>query len=61
MIVVGLFIYDSEGIARRIELFSDEKISVTSSVQDIADISKTFTDFSQSFTVPATPNNNYIF
>ena len=61
MIVVGLFIYDSEGIARRIELFSDEKISVTSSVQDIADISKTFTDFSQSFTVPATPNNNAIF
>jgi hypothetical protein len=61
MIVVGVYIYDSEGIARRIELFSDEKISVTSSVQDIADISKTFTDFSQSFTVPATPHNNAIF
>jgi hypothetical protein len=61
MIVVGIYIYDSEGIARRIELFSDEKISVTSSVQDIADISKTFTDFSQSFTVPATPHNNAIF
>ena len=61
MIVVGIYIYDEDGIARRIELFSDEKISVTSSVQDIADISKTFTDFSQSFTVPATPNNNAIF
>lgn len=61
MIVVGIYIYDEDGIARRIELFSDEKISVTSSVQDIADISKTFTDFSQSFTVPATPHNNAIF
>jgi len=61
MIVVGVYIYDESGIARRIELFSDEKISVTSSVQDIADISKTFTDFSQSFTVPATTNNNAIF
>ena len=61
MIVVGIYIYDEEGKARRIELFSDEKISVTSSVQDIADISKTFTDFSQSFTIPATPNNNAIF
>lgn len=61
MIVVGIYIYDEDGLARRIELFSDEKISVTSSVQDIADISKTFTDFSQSFTVPATPHNNAIF
>ena len=61
MIVVGIFIYDSEGIARRVELFNDEKISITSSVQDIADISKTFTDFSQSFTVPASPHNNAIF
>jgi len=61
MIVVGLYIYDEQGNARRIELFSDEKISVTSSVQDISDISKVFTDFSQSFTVPATPINNAIF
>jgi hypothetical protein len=61
MIVVGVYIYDEAGKARRIELFSDEKISVTSSVQDIADISKVFTDFSQSFTVPATTTNNAIF
>jgi hypothetical protein len=61
MIVVGVYIYDEDGKARRIELFNDEKISVTSSVQDIADISKVFTDFSQSFTVPATPINNAIF
>jgi hypothetical protein len=45
----------------RLELFNDEKINVSSTVQNIADIAKVFTDFSQSFTVPATPKNNAIF
>jgi hypothetical protein len=45
----------------RLELFNDEKINVNSTVQNIADIAKEFTDFSQSFTVPATPKNNAIF
>ena len=62
MIVVGIYILLEDSSAyKRIELFNDEKISVTSSVQDIADISKVFTDFSQSFTIPATPTNNAIF
>ena len=45
---------------RRIDLFQDEKISVKSSVQDIADISKVFTDFSQTFSIPASDENNDI-
>lgn len=45
----------------RIELFDDEKISVTSSIQNVNDISKIFTDYSQSFTIPASANNNEIF
>jgi hypothetical protein len=45
----------------KIELFEDEQINVTSSVQNINDISKVFTDFSQSFTVPASTVNNEIF
>lgn len=48
-------------VARRIELFNDEKISITSSIQNVNDISKVFTDYSQSFTVPASDNNNEIF
>lgn len=60
MVVVGVYIY-IDGIAKRLELFSDEKISVTSSIQNVSDISKIFTDFSQSFTVPASPKNNQIF
>jgi hypothetical protein len=54
--IVGLFV---EGV--QVELFNDEQINVNSSVQNISDISKVFTDFSQSFTVPASPHNNNIF
>jgi hypothetical protein len=56
MISVGVFINNE-----RIELFDDEKISVTSSIQNINDISKVFTDYSQTFTVPASKKNNRIF
>lgn len=56
MRTVQLYIED-----QRIDLFNDEEIKVTSSVQNIDDISKNFTDFSQTFTVPASPNNNQVF
>jgi hypothetical protein len=46
---------------KRLELFNDEKIEINSSVQNIQDIAKVFTDFSQSFTVPASTINNQIF
>ncbi len=46
---------------RRIEQFNDEKVSVTSSVQNFNDIGKLFTDYSQSFTIPASKINNSIF
>ena len=45
---------------QRLELFNDEQIQVTSTQQNVTDISKTYTDFSQSFTVPASPYNNAI-
>ena len=44
-----------------IELFDDENIGVNLSIQNIQDISKVFTDFSQSFTVPASSVNNAVF
>lgn len=45
----------------KIELFDEQAIDLSMSVQNIADISKTFTDFTKSFTVPASPINNAIF
>ena len=46
---------------QRLDLFDDEQINVTSTQQNVQDISKVFTDFSQSFSVPASPINNEIF
>jgi hypothetical protein len=45
---------------QKLDLFSDEKISVTSSVANANDIGKIFTDYSQSFTIPASDKNNQI-
>lgn len=44
-----------------LDLFNDETIEMSDSVQNIQDITKVFTAYTQSFTVPATPKNNRIF
>ncbi len=48
-------------IAIPIDLFDDEIINLTSSIQNINDISKVFTDYTQSFTIPASKKNNETF
>ncbi len=55
-----LYIY-VDNVAKRVEMFNDEKVSVTSTIQNYSDIGKLFTDYSQSFTIPASPTNNAIF
>lgn len=56
MQTVQLYIND-----QRVDLFSDESIQLTSSIQNVKDISKIFTDYSQSFNIPASNTNNKIF
>jgi hypothetical protein len=46
---------------QRVELFKDESVSLTQSIQNAKDPAKIFTDFSKSFTVPASKTNNKIF
>ena len=46
---------------KAIEQFKDENISIKSRIKDINDISEVFTDFSKSFTVPASKENNKLF
>lgn len=58
---VLLYIKDSDGTFQEVDLFEDETITVTSKIQDIRDVAKIFTDFSQSFTLPASKKNNKIF
>lgn len=45
----------------KVDLFSDEVISLTQTIQNVRDIEKVFTDFSKSFTLPASSTNNKIF
>lgn len=52
---------ENSGNYSKIELFNNEEITVSSSIQNVNDISKIFTDYSQSFTVPSSVVNNKIF
>ena len=45
----------------KVDLFQDESVSLTNTIQNIKDISKVFTSFSQSFVVPASKVNNQLF
>ena len=45
----------------KLDLFNDEQISVTSTIQNVQDISKVFTDFTQTFTIPTSKVNNGVF
>ena len=46
---------------QRIDLFKDENVSLTQSIKNVKDISKIFTDFSKTFSVPASKENNKVF
>lgn len=45
----------------KLDLFNDENISLTQTIQNVRDIAKVFTPFTQAFTVPASKTNNKIF
>lgn len=46
---------------QRIDLFKDESVTITDSIQNVRDIAKVFTSFSKSFSIPASKTNNKIF
>ena len=46
---------------QKVDLFSDESVSLTETIQDIRDVSKVFTDFTKPFNLPASDVNNKIF
>ena len=47
--------------AERVDLFKDETVSLTQTIQNVKDIAKVFTEFTQTFSVPASSVNNKIF
>ena len=53
---VQLYISDT-----RVDLFKDETISLTDSIQNVRDIGKVFATFTKTFTLPASSTNNQLF
>ena len=45
----------------RIDLFKDETVSITQTINNIKDVAKVFTSFTKTFSVPASKNNNKLF
>ena len=45
----------------RVDLFPDETVSITETIQNVRDVGKVFTDFTKTFSLPASPNNNRLF
>ena len=56
MQIIELYILDT-----RVDLFDDESISITDTIQNVKDIAKIFTPFSQQFNLPASKTNNKLF
>jgi hypothetical protein len=56
---VGLFIKVGDAY-KRLQLFNDENIEFNASLQNVSDISKVFSDFTQGFTIPAKYNDAII-
>jgi len=46
---------------QRVDMFKDESVSITQSIQNVKDIAKVFTEFTKTFTLPASKTNNKIF
>ncbi len=45
----------------RVDMFKDESVSITQSIKNVKDIDKIFTDFTKTFSIPASKVNNKIF
>ena len=56
MIALQLYI-----LGQQVEMFDDEAVNLSQSIQDVKNIDKIFTEFTQTFSVPASKINNIIF
>lgn len=56
--MIGLQLYVENQL---VEMFDDESVTLTQKIQDVRNIDKIFSDFSRTFNVPASENNNKIF
>jgi hypothetical protein len=53
--------FNNSDTLTKVDMYKDEKVSLTMTLQDIRDIEKVRTDFTQPFTLPASDENNKLF
>ena len=46
---------------QRVDMFKDESVSITQSIKNVKDVAKIFTEFTKTFTLPASKTNNKLF
>ena len=46
---------------QRMDMFKDESVSLTQTIQNVRDIGKIFTNFTKTFSLPASKDNNKVF
>jgi len=46
---------------QRVDMFDDVSVNITDTIKDVRDISKVFTEYSQTFSLPASKTNNKLF
>ena len=56
MQIIQLYIQGTQ-----VDMFNDESVSITQTIKNTKDISQVFTEFTQTFNLPASPTNNKIF
>jgi hypothetical protein len=56
MLSIQLFIENQQ-----VDLYDDESVTLTQSIQDVKNLEKVFSDFTRTFSVPASKTNNKIF
>ena len=61
MFILELYIKDENNADIRVDMFKDESVSITQTIQDARDIGSVFTDFTRTFSLPASQTNNKIF
>ena len=45
----------------RVDMFEDESVSITDTIKNVKDVSKIFTEFTKTFSLPASKENNKLF
>tara|TARA_Y100001937_G_scaffold24132_3_gene34698 strand:- start:972 stop:3224 length:2253 start_codon:yes stop_codon:yes gene_type:complete len=58
---LNLFIADEAGTLTEVEMFKDESVTLIQTLKNIKNVEKVFSDFSKTFAVPASKNNNKLF